>query len=373
VKRWFARGGGWRGLALGLFSGVGVVAVVLASMATFVALAPWPTRDVHRPASVAGVFHVHAEGSHDGFGTVDEAVSAAAKVGARFLVLTEHNALAPARPVRRGGVLVVPGIEVSSAHGHVVAVGLDRDPGDKGETVLASIRREGGAAILAHPVNRKRPWNDPSPDGFAGFEVLSLDSSFREALAGGWGRLGLAAAALVGDRRKAGALIVERPDDALARYDALVAARRDPPALLCGVDAHGLPPYEASFGSLALHVDLGGAGLAAWGRNDGADAAAVVRAIRRAATFCSVPALGDAGAFTFHVEDGEIVAFVPRDDVRIVLFRDGVEAFRGDGPRLAAPHLPGAWRAEVFVDAGFPFGGERLWIATSALRVGAPD
>jgi len=373
VRSLFARGGGWRGLLLGTLGGAGALAVLFATLATLVALAPWPGRDVHRPTSVGGIFHVHGEGSHDGYGTVDEAAAAAAGLGARFVVLTEHNHLSPPAAERRSGVLLVPGMEISSAHGHVIAVGLKADPEDKGPTVLESIRREGGAAILAHPVNRKRPWSDPSPHGFAGFEALSLDSAFRDALASRWGRLALGGAALVGDRRKVGGLVVGRPSEALARYDEIVASRDVPLALVCGVDAHGLPPYEASFGALTLHADVGASSLAAWGHSDAADAAAVVRAIRRAATFCSIPAFGDAGAFAFHAESDEIVASVPRDDVTIVFLRDGIEAFRGQGPRLAVPRLPGAWRAEVYVDAGFPYGGERLWIASSAVRIGVPD
>ncbi|HWV39159.1 MAG TPA: hypothetical protein VN033_11885 [Vulgatibacter sp.] len=369
IRTLLARGGGWRGVFFGGLAAAGAAIVVLAALATLVALAPWPGPDVHRPTSVAGIFHVHGEGSHDGYGTVDEAAAAAAKLGARFVVLTEHNHLSPPAPERRGGVLIVPGIEISSAHGHVIAVGLSRDPEDRGPTVLESIRRAGGAAILAHPVNRKRPWADPSPEGFAGFEALSLDSAFRDALATRWGRLALGAAALVGDRRKVGGLLVGRPVEALARYDEIVASRSAPLALVCGVDAHGLPPYEASFGALRLHVDVGVSSLATWGRSDAADAAAVVRAIRRAATFCSIPAFGDAGAFSFHAEREEIVASVPRDGVTIVLLRDGVEAFRGEGSRISVPRLPGAWRAEVRVDAGFPYGGERLWIASSALRI----
>ncbi|HEY0838614.1 MAG TPA: hypothetical protein VGD74_00370 [Vulgatibacter sp.] len=362
-------GGFWRGLFGGTFAAVSLFAMV----ATAIALAPWPSRDVHRPTSVRGIFHVHAEESHDGFGTLDEAALAAHESGARFVVLTEHNVLRPEKPERREGVLVVPGIEISSAHGHVIAVGVAAAPKDRGPGVLESIRREGGAAILAHPVNRKRPWTDPSTHGFAGFEGLSLDSALRDALAGGWGRLGLAGAALAGDRRKAGALLLERPDAALARYDELVGARDEPLALLCGVDAHGLPPYDVSFGALALHVRIGPAALATWGRDDGADSAAVVRAIRRAEIHCSVPALGDAGAFDFRAVGGDLLAQVPRDDVTIVLLRDGAEAFRAQGPRVRVPRLPGDWRAEVWVEGAFPFGGDRLWIASSSLRIPADD
>ncbi len=346
-----------------------LVAIGVALLATAIAVVPFPTLGAApEGTNVRGFFHIHAEASHDGYGTLDQAVGVARSLGGRFVVLTEHNALRPERPRYQDGVLVVPGIEISSAHGHVIAVGLDRDPEERGPGVLQAIRRSGGEAILAHPVNLRRPWSDPSPEGFIGFEAISLDSAFREAVANGWHRLALAGVALIGDRRKAGAILMERPAGALERYDE-IARRQAPLAMLCGVDAHGLPPYVTSFAALALHVEPGAGPLARWGRDADADAAALVSALRAGRTFCSVPALGDAGAFSLQATDEEVAASVERPDSTLILFRDGVEAARGKGPRIAVPALPGLWRAEVHVDAGFPYGEERLWIASSATRV----
>ncbi|AKU90615.1 hypothetical protein [Vulgatibacter incomptus] len=349
------------------------LAAVVLAVAAFgllvgaIALAPFPAMEASPGPSVRGFFHVHAEKSHDGFGTLDEAVRAAASLGGRFLVLTEHNVLRPDQPVVVDGVLVVPGIEISSDNGHVAAIGLRRDPDEQGTAVLDAIAREGGAAILAHPVNLKRSWSDPSPDGFAGFEALSLDSALRTALAGSWLRLGLAGAALLGDHWKAAALLVDRPDEALARYDELTTQR--PVAMLCGTDAHGFPPYLTSFAGLALHVELADSEREAWGRNAAADSEAVVAAVRDARTFCSVPALGDAGSFAFRDSATEVVAEVGVPEARLVLLRDGQVFAEGRGGRLAVPAEPGVWRAEVYVRPGFPYAGDRLWIATSAHRL----
>lgn len=349
--------------------GIAFVALIAAvgGLALAIALAPFPAltpREGAPSVSVQGIFHVHAERSHDGFGTLEEAVGAAKSLGNRFLVLTEHNELHPERPRRIDGVLVIPGIEISSTHGHVIAVDLDHDPKEKGPEVLRAIREAGGEAVLAHPVNRKRAWADPSPDGFAGFEGLSLDSALRTSLATEWGRIAMAGVALVGDRRKAGALLVGRPEDALARYDELTARRSV--AMLCGADAHGRPPYVTSFAALAQHVELSPGVLAAWGRSADADAAAVIQAIRAARTFCSIPAFGDAGSFRFEASSEEVSVEVALDEAILLLFRDGAEVARSRGPRLAHPGGPGVWRSEVHVDPGFPYRSGQLWISSSA-------
>jgi len=344
--------------------------VVLALLALAIAAAPFPALQVEgaqAARSVQGVFHVHAEKSHDGFGTLEEAAAEAKALGNRFLVLTEHNTLRPSAPRVVDGVLVIPGIEISSAHGHVIAVHPLEAPADHGRAVLASIREAGGVSVLAHPVNLRRPWTGPYPGTFDGFEALSLDSALRTSLAEEWGRIALAAVAIAGDDRKAGAILMGRPADALARYDEESAARRV--SLLCGVDAHGRPPYRTSFAALALHVELDDAALRAWGGDPLKDAAAVVAAIREGATYCSVPAFGDASSFRFGAEDGAIFAEVQQPDSTLVIHRGGVEVARSRGPRIAIPRQPGIYRAEVLVDPGFPYGKDRLWITTSSLRI----
>lgn len=348
----------WLGIGLGAF------AFSFALLALAIALAPYPAVEARPGPAIPGVFHVHADGSHDGFGTLDEATRAAAATGARFLVLTEHNVLRPDRPIVQNGVVVVPGVEISAQPGHVVALALAEvpPPEERGPDVLQAIAAREGVAVLAHPVNLRRPWTDPGVDHFAGFEALSLDSSFRLALARAPWRLGLAAAALAGDRRKVGALLVDRPDDGLARYDQVVA--ESPVALLCGVDAHGLPPYASSFGAMNLYVPGPLSGDAA------RDAEAVITAIRAHLTFCGVPALGDASSFSFSAGPEEVAARVQAPGVTLALYRDGVRVAQGPGPELRVAGGAGRWRAEVTVDRpGFPFRDGALWIASSAQRV----
>jgi hypothetical protein len=351
------------GAAVVLAAGYGALAVAVGT-------APYPAVDAAAgPAAgpVMGFWHVHGERSHDGFGTIEEAAAAAAEVGGRFLVVTEHNRLRPELPATAYGVLLVPGMEISAHHGHVVALGLDRKVG-KGKDVLARIAGAGGDAVIAHPTNLHRPWNDPAVDGFAGWEAWSLDSEWRKRLARPGFPLLLAGAALAGDARKAGALLLDDPADDLRAFDRLAAAR--PLSLLCAVDAHGLPPYRTSFGALAIHLDLGPR-AAAFGADPAADAAAVREAIAKGRLFCSVPALGDASSFSFRREGEAVVASVGVPGAALRLLRDGEVVGEGAGEVRAPADRPGAYRAEVRLSPGFPWRDDSLWIVSSPLRIPA--
>lgn len=359
-----------RGLrvALGLAAGAAMLSGIAAAAVGFAAFPALEVPPASRPGVVAGIFHVHAEASHDGRGTLDEAAAAAAASGARFLILTEHEQLRPQLPEMRAGVLIVPGVELSARAGHVIALGLTALPAERGPGVLEAITAAGGEAILAHPVNLRRPFSDPRSDGFAGFEGLSLDSAFREALREP-GSLLLPAAALLGDRRKAAALLLRRPAAALARYDELSRSRQV--TLLCGVDAHGLPAYATSFGALRLHARLGEAAASRFGGEPGADAAAILTAIREGSVFCSVPALGDASAFELTATPGPrpaVAVRLPSSGVTLVLYRDGAEVARGPGPELTlSPAPPGSYRAEILASPGFPWPDSSLFVASSTV------
>lgn len=353
-------------LGIALAAGVGL----FAALALAVRLAPFPAVEAGRGEALLGFFHVHTTRSHDGYGTLEEAVDAARALGADFIVPTEHNLVAPAEPSRLDGVLVVPGVEISAKAGHVIALGLEEAPEERGEGVLEAIAAAGGMAVLAHPVNIRRPWDDPSTVGFVGFEALSLDSAFREATLAERGRLVWPLVALAGDRRKLAALLMHRPADALARYDAIANER--PLTMLCGVDAHGLPPYRSSFAALGQHLWLTADERAAWGADALADAEIVRTAIREARTFCSIPALGDASSFALRFEEGAVVVEVASEEAELFLFRDGREIARGRGPRLQAEAAPGNWRAEARLEPGFPWGESRLWIASSSRRLTPP-
>lgn len=120
------------------------------------------------PASVGGArwyrgdLHLHTEHS-DGERDPGELVSAAHAGGLDFIVSTEHNTNSANRvwpSCRTGSLLVIPGVEVTTRHGHWLAVGLPPHgwvdwrygPNDGVFGRFAGeVRQAGGLVVAAHP------------------------------------------------------------------------------------------------------------------------------------------------------------------------------------------------------------------------------
>lgn len=99
---------------------------------------------------------MHTTYSSDGFCSIARAVDAARAKGLNGIAITDHNTvrgLPEAKKFSKRDFLVIPGIEVSSADCHIVALGVTKlIPRDlpANETVKR-IREQGGVAIAAHP------------------------------------------------------------------------------------------------------------------------------------------------------------------------------------------------------------------------------
>ncbi|MFZ0906163.1 MAG: CehA/McbA family metallohydrolase, partial [Mycobacterium sp.] len=114
--------------------------------------ARWYRGDLH-------LHTVHSDGERD----PDELVAAAQAGGLDFIVSTEHNTNAANRvwpACRTGGLLVIPGEEVTTRHGHWLAVGLSPHgwvdwrygPSDGVfPRFAAEVRQAGGLVVAAHP------------------------------------------------------------------------------------------------------------------------------------------------------------------------------------------------------------------------------
>ena len=81
------------------------------------------------PTAAAGAFHIHSSRS-DGTGTPDEIAAAARRAGLQFLVLTDHGdgTRQPVLPQYRHGVLCLDAVQISTADGHYIAVGMPKAP-----------------------------------------------------------------------------------------------------------------------------------------------------------------------------------------------------------------------------------------------------
>jgi hypothetical protein len=323
---------------------------------------------------VAGVVHVHTTLS-DGGGTPEEVIAAAHAAGLGFVAITDHNNL-DAKPLEgfHQGVLVLVGAELSTPAGHVLGLGLDRDPvyrfnGD-GLDALEDIRDLGGVAFAAHPFSarpdlRFSGWQLPGPWGL---ELLNGDSEWRRAgprllLTIGLYGLNPSYALLSG---------LGAPDQALRRWDALLE-RRDVVGI-AGADAHSrvpltkrhlirFPSYEALFRLARIHLLLD----RPFTRDAVVDRDLVTDALRRGRLYIGLDALASADQFAFSIEGpsgaravmGETLAAAPglRAQVggrmppgtRVLLRRDGRRLAEGrDALDVPLPG-PGVYRVEARV------------------------
>jgi hypothetical protein len=324
------------------------------------------------PGEARGAWHVHTTWS-DGKGTPAEVVRAAREAGLQFIVLADHNALVPAEAGYRDGVLVIAATEISSDFGHVVAVGLQAPPGaaEKADP-LGRIAAAGGEAVLAHPLHPRRPFTGWGKGNWRGFEVVSDDSAWYQALHHvAIGRIILAALTLPFDRAQAVLRIVGRPAAELARFDAEAAAARAAhrplPAFLCSADAHGYPSYGAAFEAFSMHVPVALTGDAA------ADTKAVLAALLDGRAACVFDDVSPGTVEFVRGRDGglELRAGAPHlYEARFTLLRDGQEVESKPLPAGVTATLrfceagcgPGTYRIEGTV-------GDRPWIFTNPVAI----
>lgn len=331
--------------------------------------------------AVAGVFHVHTSRS-DGTGTPDEIAAAAARSGLQFVIFTDHGdgTRAPDPPQYRHGVLCLDAVEISTANGHYVAVGMPVAPyplGGEARDVVEDVERLGGFGIVAHPDSTKetlqwREWATSPP----AIEWLNADTEWRDETYAQLGR-----ALMTYPIRPAESLgsLLDRPDSTLRRWDEMTRHRRV--VALPGSDAHArlgwrneaddpysnrillrLPSYKNLFSTFSMRAELDRP-LAG---NPGADATALIDALRRGRVYSVVDSFAGPAQFDFLVRsgneqarqgellqphDGLVVEVQANDppESTIVLLRDGRQIAQAPGPelRLELPGSPAVLRAEV--------------------------
>ena len=106
--------------------------------------------------------HVHTDASHDAEGTVREVLAYGHNADVDAIAVTDHDTTVAAREALElqaaYDVTVVPGVEVSTAAGHVLALGVRKRPrvGRPLVDTVARIRRRGGLAVIPHPFQVSR-------------------------------------------------------------------------------------------------------------------------------------------------------------------------------------------------------------------------
>ncbi len=113
--------------------------------------------------------HCHSWFSGDGVSSPEALIASARAKGLSGFAITDHNTcdafhyLADQGLARRDGLpvedfLVIPGVEVSTAEGHLLCIGavLPQMKGRPASEVVRAVRDAGGLAIPAHPYDKFR-------------------------------------------------------------------------------------------------------------------------------------------------------------------------------------------------------------------------
>lgn len=99
-------------------------------------------------------FHVHTNYSRDSLITPKELIFYAKQNGLNAVAVTDHNTIEGALKIAKEmDFFVIPGMEVSSAQGHIVALNLQTliPRGLTAEETIERIHDAGGIAVACHP------------------------------------------------------------------------------------------------------------------------------------------------------------------------------------------------------------------------------
>jgi hypothetical protein len=332
--------------------------------------------DAIRARTVAGAVHVHSIRS-DGTGDRDAIAVAAARAGLQFVIVTDHGdgVRQPDPAAYLHGVLCMDAVEVSTNGGHVIALDMPAAPyplGGEAAAVVEDINRLGGMAIAAHPESSKPElaWADDELP-LAGIEWLNLDSAWRSATKARAMKAALGALTRPGP---AVARVLDRPDGALARWDAVTT--RGPLVGLAGHDAHGgigrtegggqwapagPSSYTASFAAFSTRVVL----EEPLSGDADADARRILTSLRTGRAFTAIDGLASSAFVDFHgmssgteirmgeeqpFSEGAALLFraTAPADASAVLLRNGSTVANATAADLQFQvKEPGAYRVEV--------------------------
>ncbi len=347
-----------------------------------------------RLQTIRGALHAHTTRS-DGLLPPDDVARAAGRAGLHFVVLADHGdgTRSPVAPHYVDGVLVLDGVEVSTASGHYIAVDLPRTPyplGGDAAGVIEDVRRLGGFGIVAHPASPapNLAWRQQQglEGGVDGIEWLNADSAWRT---NSLGRLFARVGAYLLRPKETVASLIDRPTAALAKWDEATRSHRV--VGVAGTDAHGPIDYETLFRTFSVHAELAGSLTG----DPAQDATRLMDSLRAGHVFTAIDAIASPATLKFEavsrttthrmgqrvpaeaargIEFRATVSSVP--GVRLVLIADGESVFSVAGPELR--YRPQSRRAAVYrVEARIArqtISGSAepqvLWMASNPIYVG---
>ena len=216
------------------------------------------------PEDWTGALHIHTLNGRGGHGSVGEVISAARRADLDFVVFAEHDEMG-ALPDALDGVVLVPGLELSTPWGHLLAIGADEVPAEgTWDERLEALALDGAFLAGAHPARGESGFTRWDAPWLHGVEVANGGTILRDAAA----MLPLALPALFIEIPLAGMLRLAGAEDVSVGpwQEASVDANlRDVLALhphltpVAGTDAHGRmgeAEYRYLFERVVMHVTV---------------------------------------------------------------------------------------------------------------------
>jgi len=107
--------------------------------------------------------HVHSEGSFDGKEPIELILEHANEIDLDAICITDHDnhhkaVEAVEMAENYDDIIVIPGVEVSTKDGHLLALDVDEriTPGKPVNETVEIIHEKGGAAVIPHPFQKSR-------------------------------------------------------------------------------------------------------------------------------------------------------------------------------------------------------------------------
>lgn len=105
--------------------------------------------------------HVHSDASYDGHEPIELLLEHAADIDLDAIVITDHDVIHAsvdaAEMAAEYGLIGIPGVEISTAQGHLLGIGIDELPpiGRPIDETIDEVRDRGGVAVV--PIRSSGP------------------------------------------------------------------------------------------------------------------------------------------------------------------------------------------------------------------------
>ena len=138
---------------------------------------------IDRPGWYSGDTHTHSIYS-DGNNTINKNMDISQKKGLSFIFATDHNTINHYQECARlssNTFLVLPGIEVTTSYGHILALFSEENINfstvsslNSAQNIINDINKNNGLSFIAHPFLNTMEWRWKDTENMNGIEVWNL-------------------------------------------------------------------------------------------------------------------------------------------------------------------------------------------------------